>query len=199
MDPKKNFGDELNAWLWDRLAPGLFDDDASTLVLGIGSIIHDEVPRAKNKIIFSSGLGCGYFPQDYSEEWNIISVRGPLTKQILKLPKGKDVTDGAILLATLKECRPIDVNERDGDVVYMPHHTPLDYSSWQEVCERANIGFVSPRTDSPDVIKVIKNAKLVIADAMHAAIVADTVRVNWIPVCGTPISNFLNGTIGQDR
>ena len=34
-----NFGDDLNGWLWEELAPGRWSDEADTLFCGIGTII----------------------------------------------------------------------------------------------------------------------------------------------------------------
>src|SRR5690606_11437285 len=56
---------------------------------------------------------------------------------------------------------------------------------------RAGICFIDPRADSRESIERIRRAGLVVADAMHAAIVADTLRVPWVPVATSPeISAF---------
>ena len=39
QDPKGNFGDDLNPWLWERLLPGRLDDDPSELLVGMGTIL----------------------------------------------------------------------------------------------------------------------------------------------------------------
>ena len=39
-DPKRNFGDDLNPWLWDQLLPGLIDDvDDDRFLIGMGTIL----------------------------------------------------------------------------------------------------------------------------------------------------------------
>lgn len=188
--PKKNFGDDLNAWLWPRLLPGFFDDDPSAWVSVIGTIINDKMPEAETKIVFSSGAGYEAPPKGFGGKgWRIICVRGPLTAKVLNLPESLAVTDGAILLASLPEYKPMAEKERSG-VVFMPHHRALDYGFWEQACKRAGIGFVSPREDSLIILEKLKSAKLILADAMHAAIVADTLRVPWVPILA---SSSING------
>lgn len=188
--PKKNFGDDLNAWLWPRLLPGFFDEDSSAWVSVIGTIINDKMPEAETKIVFSSGAGYEAPPRDFGGTgWRIICVRGPLTAKVLNLPESLAVTDGAILLASLPEYKPTAEKDRSG-VVFMPHHRALDYGFWEQACKRAGIEFVSPREDSLIILEKLKRAKLILADAMHAAIVADTLRVPWVPILA---SSSING------
>ncbi|KGT95834.1 exosortase [Erwinia typographi] len=177
-----NFGDDLNAWLWDELLPGVFDDDESLRFAGIGTILSSSLPQAKNWIVFSSGVGYGRLPYNFGGEgWDIVSVRGPLSAHILGLPKEKAITDGAALLASLPEFQPLPEAERSG-TIFIPHHDALHTGRWQQVCEMAGIEFVSPQNESKYVINKIRKAKLVLADAMHAAIIADAMRVPWVPL-----------------
>lgn len=186
---KKNFGDDMNTWIWDELLPGFFNDNEDALMCGIGTIIRDDIPKAKKNIIFSSGVGFERLPEDISDKrWDIICVRGALTAEILGLDKSKVVTDGAILLSTLPEFKALPEKDRSG-IVFIPHHRALDFGRWEEACRKAGIEFVSPREDAKAVIHKLRNAKLVIADAMHGAIVADTMRVPWIPVVVTSSIN----------
>ncbi len=186
-----NFGDDLNAWLWDELLPGVFDDDESLRFAGIGTILSSSLPQAKNWIVFSSGVGYGRLPYNFGGEgWDIVSVRGPLTAHILGLPKEKAITDGAALLASLPEFQPLPESERSG-TIFIPHHDALHAGHWQQVCEMAGIEFVSPQNESKYVINKIRKAKLVLADAMHAAIIADAMRVPWVPlVTSNQINTF---------
>lgn len=189
-DKEKNFGDDLNDWLWDALLPDAFDGQKDSWMSGIGSIINDKMPEGKKKLIFSSGAGYGFLPKHVgSKDWNIISVRGPLTAEVLGLSEDSAVTDGALLLSFLPEFSPLPDSSRNG-IIFIPHHACLDYSAWKDVCKKAGIEFLSPREDSRKVIKRIRSAKLVLGDAMHAAIVADTLRVPWIPVSATPGLNI---------
>ena len=55
-------------------------------------------------------------------------------------------------------------------------------ASWQEVCDGAGVSFVDPRRPSKSVVEEIASADLVLAEAMHAAIIADAYRVPWLPV-----------------
>ncbi|EPJ9743953.1 TPA: hypothetical protein ACGQUI_002360 [Klebsiella oxytoca] len=177
-----NFGDDLNKWLWDEMQAGFFDDNADIRFSSIGTIINKGMPPAKKWIVFSSGIGYGYAPKGFGDDnWDIICVRGPLSAFILDLPDDKYITDGAALLSTLPEFKPLPEEERKG-IIFIPHHNALDTGNWEKVCEQVGVEFVNPTLDSKFVIQKIRHAKLVLADAMHAAIISDAMRVPWIPM-----------------
>ncbi|KOC89220.1 polysaccharide pyruvyl transferase family protein [Winslowiella iniecta] len=180
--PEGNFGDDLNDWLWQDLLPGVFDNDESFRFAGIGTIISANLPAAKNWVVFSSGVGYGIPPANFGDaSWNILSVRGPLSAHVLGLPKEKAITDGAALLSTLAEFPVVPESERKG-IIFIPHHDALKTGQWEEVCRRAGVEYVSPQGDAKEIINKIRHAKLILADAMHAAIIADAMRVPWVPL-----------------
>ena len=185
-----NFGDDLNRWLWKRICGCDLDTDDGTLLLGIGTIIsRNLIPLDKRYIVLSSGVGYAPIPLSFGgPEWEILSVRGPLTAAVLGLPPDKAIIDGAALLRLIPECEPLPESERAG-IVFMPHFATLATGNWRRVCEMAGFEFLDPFVDSEATVQRIRKAKLVIADAMHAAIVADTLRVPWIPVSLSPQSN----------
>lgn len=186
-----NFGDDLNGWLWKRLAPEVWSDDSETLFTGIGTIIGNPMPASKRIVVFSSGFGYSPIPADWNtSRWNVAAVRGPLTAKILNLPSDDAVADGALLLRTLPDFAVVPQSQRNG-TIFVPHHAALRTPGWQEASDRAGIELLDPRRDSHDVIRRISSAKLVIADSMHAAIIADAMRVPWIPVAtSNHISTF---------
>ncbi|MCS4274562.1 MULTISPECIES: polysaccharide pyruvyl transferase family protein [Raoultella] len=184
-----NFGDDLNSWLWDTLLPDFFDEDDSVRMSGIGTIINTAMPKAGKWIVFSSGVGYGNPPANFGDDsWDILSVRGPLSAKVLGLPQDKYITDGAALLNTLEEFKPLSEGERSG-VIFIPHHHALLTGNWQYVCELAGVEFVNPQWDAKLVINKIRGAKMVLADAMHAAIIADAMRVPWLPLITSPQIN----------
>jgi succinoglycan biosynthesis protein ExoV len=191
-DSVPNFGDAINHWLWPRLLPDCWDPDDGVRFSGIGTIISAQMPTAKRWIVFTSGAGYGGLPPDFRDasRWTIVSVRGPLTAAVLGLPRTAAISDGALLLATLPEYAPAPDRERDG-IVFMPHHSVDRDVDWQGLCKQAGIEYLSPRDESRAVIARLRRARLVLADAMHAAIVADTLRVPWLPMATSPqISTF---------
>jgi succinoglycan biosynthesis protein ExoV len=190
-DPRGNFGDDLNEWLWERLLPGRWDGGDDIRFSAIGTLIGPAMPPARRWIVFSSGAGYGPPPAGFlGNGWTISCVRGPLTCHVLAIDGRNAVTDGAALIGALPEFAPLPEDRRCG-TVFMPHHNALRVGAWPEACERAGIEFLDPRQDSHTTVARIRRAKLVIADAMHAAIVADSLRVPWVPVMTSPeISTF---------
>jgi succinoglycan biosynthesis protein ExoV len=195
-----NFGDDLNSWLWPRVLPDVFvssgsdvPDDAGSdvLFLGIGTVIVKELPDAPRYVCFSSGAGYGGpHPTFGTERWTTVCVRGPLTAKVLGLPASKIAADGAVLLAALPEYAPLAESEREG-VVFMPHLEHLESGDWEEICKRAGVELLSPHVPSREALERMRRAKLVLADAMHAAIAADALRVPWVPVaCSNRINSF---------
>jgi succinoglycan biosynthesis protein ExoV len=185
-----NFGDDLNRWMWKRLVEHPLDVEDRTLVLGIGTVIGRHMIPAMDKfIVISSGVGYDAPPEGFGgAEWKILSVRGPMTAKALGLPDELAVIDGAALLRLLPECEPLPESEREG-IAFMPHYESLHTGNWRKVCKLAGFEFLDPREDSERTVQRIRKAKLVIADAMHAAIVADSLRVPWIPVVTSPQSS----------
>jgi succinoglycan biosynthesis protein ExoV len=201
-DHESNFGDDLNRWLWSRVLGSPLNVEDGVLLLGIGTIIAQGfVPPGKKYIVLGSGVGYDAPPADFGgSSWEILAVRGPLTAAALGLPEAKASTDGAALIRLLAEFEPLPEEERSG-IVFMPHYELLATGNWQQVCKIAGIEFLDPRDRSEQTVHRIRKAKLVIADAMHAAIVADTLRVPWIPVVLSPQSNsfkWLDWTLSLD-
>jgi hypothetical protein len=175
-----NFGDELNTWLWPRLLPDFFDDDGRTLFIGTGSTIGDHYDKAAKKIVFGTGYVPQYLsrPDVHSNDWKIYFVRGPRTAQLLNISPALSLGDSAILLRTLVEFR-----ERVPKVIsFIPHWESLERGHWQQVCELAGINLIDPRRPVEEVMQELLRSKLVVAEAMHGAIVADAFRIPWIPL-----------------
>ncbi|WP_445777442.1 polysaccharide pyruvyl transferase family protein [Shewanella sp.] len=180
-----NFGDELNKYLWCRIIePGFFDEDKETLFLGIGSILWNDYPQKSKKIVMGSGYG-GYtgIPNVNDGSWDISFIRGPRTAQLLNIDKSKIITDAAILTKYLDFS---DVNSpivEGKKVGFMPHFQSIQRSNWKDVCNLSGIIYLDP-TD-PDILKtlsIMKSCDFIISEAMHGVILADTLRVPWIPI-----------------
>jgi len=188
---RTNFGDDLNIWLWKELLPRLWEQDGVRFS-GIGTILNQELmPPGHKWIVLGSGIGYGRPPVDFgSDSWQVLAVRGPLTARALKIDRSFAVTDGAILLSALPQCKPLPESERSG-IVFMPHYQSMPAGNWEEVCRVAGFEFIDPCGSSKAIVERIRRAKFVLADAMHAAIVADTLRVPWIPLITSSTINTL--------
>ena len=152
--------------------------------MGIGTVIGLwELPRNTEKLyVFSSGFGYGYVPK-FDERWEIICVRGPLTAQALGIDEKLAITDAGVLSDVLIE----HSIEKKYKCSYIPHHYSEEkYGHWPELCAERGIHFISPiitNTNSVlDVIHEIARSEVIICEALHGAIIADTLRVPWIPV-----------------
>lgn len=184
--PSGNFGDDLNPWIWETLAPELFDEDDSRLLVGIGTLINDKAPLKPMKFVFGSGVGYNGAPR-IDASWHFYCVRGPRSAKFLDLDPSLAISDPAVLLTQVAGPAP----EPTGKVYFMPHHSSLANADWRPVCAAAGIEFLDPSDDARETVHKIRGARLVIAEAMHAAIVADAFRVPWIPVsCYDHILDF---------
>ena len=185
-----NFGDELNRWMWRELYPELFDDnkrddesDDGIDFIGIGTILDRHLPTRGLNVVLGSGTGYAPPPDIRANpaQWCVYGVRGPLTAELLDLPREAVLTDPAILLADHPRWRDKPRGE-SGNVIFIPHWKSIRFGQWQAACELAQIEFVDPCGDARTVIDRIAGARLVIAESMHAAIIADALRVPWVPV-----------------
>lgn len=190
--PHGNFGDDLNAWLWPQLLPGLWDDGSDGITfVGVGTILNKLVPQTRLKIVLGSGVGYSPLPQNLHDgSWCVLGIRGPLSARAAGLPARTVITDGAILLGTIDGLVKPD-GMRTGDVVFVPHVSSTETGAWEDVCAELGITYIDPRWDFHKVFALIGNARLVLTEAMHGAIVADTLRVPFVPlVSSREISSF---------
>lgn len=189
QDPKRNFGDDLNPWLWDRLLPGMIDGDpASGLLLGVGTILEpwfvEQLEPGVRKFVLGSGGGMSVPTIKLDNSWTVRAVRGPLTAAYLGLPANMAATDPAMCIARHWD-RPA---KKRGGVGFMPHHASLRRWNWRGVCEAAGLRYLDPHGDPLETVGAIAHCDVVLAEAMHAAIVADALRVPWFPLQISPIN-----------
>jgi succinoglycan biosynthesis protein ExoV len=175
--PEGNFGDDLNPWLWSRLAPDLVEPRASALFLGIGTLLSRKVPAEPHKFVLGSGCGYGRLPV-IDSRWRIYGVRGPLTAARLHLDPVPALGDPAILVRSLG----LPAQRTLHPVSFMPHHRSMPQADWPALCRRAGLHCIDPRGAVGQVLREIQQTGLLLAEAMHGAIVADALRVPWIPV-----------------
>lgn len=177
-----NFGDELNAWIWQSVLPrGFFDDDETTLFLGIGSIIQDIYPKDALKVVVGSGFAGAYsaVPDVHDGSWDFRFVRGPETCRLLGIDPALAITDAAILLRAVGD---LPAPAEGIKAAFMPHYESVERGNWKAVCAEAGVHFLDPTRPSREVLAEVRGARLVITEAMHGAIVADAMRTPWIGV-----------------
>jgi len=183
----KNFGDDLNPWLWQRLLPGVFDADASTLFVGIGTILNDAMPKATRTVVFGSGVGYGKGIPRVDDTWKIYCLRGPLTAKALGVSPELAVSDPAMLIGRLVNCENTNKKHR---YAYMPHLRNAS-QAWEEICQSIGFGYIDPRWSVDRVLAAFNQTGTLITEAMHGAIVADALRIPWIAVyTGSGILKF---------
>ncbi|MEO1447604.1 MAG: polysaccharide pyruvyl transferase family protein [Cyanobacteria bacterium J06635_11] len=200
-DRQPNFGDELNHWLWPRLRPNIFDQDDSTTFIGTGTLLnnklHTRVPTAKRLVIFGTGAGYELPLKRIPVQWDIHCVRGPFSARLLNLSPEKAITDGGLLVAdvftppsqtTQSQAAPAQTTPPQSRYSFMPHiHSANDAAEhWQRICQQANVRYIDPRWPVEKVLNAIHSSELLLAEAMHGAIVADALRVPWIPITTGP-------------
>ena len=181
-----NFGDHLNPWLWNQLLPGIFDDDETTAFVGIGTLLNnlllERLPKAGKIAIF--GSGAGYETSEIgldNNSFKVYCVRGLLSARKLGIPDELAVGDGAILIRRVYKPTEHKVNQ----FAYMPHIHHALYGGetvWNSICEQIGFKYIAPYWPLEQVLSAISQTKVLLAEAMHGAIIADALRVPWIPV-----------------
>lgn len=186
-DPQGNFGDDMNPWLWDRLLPDLLDDNNEEhLFVAIGTVLSHRLPQARRYTVFGSGVGYGDKPNTGIGEWDIRFVRGPLSAEALQLGEGSHITDPAILVSEFMPEVP-----KQHKFGFVPHHDSVRNFNWEPLCIKAGIHYISPQQSPETAMREIASCEVIIAEAMHGAIIADSFRIPWIPVrCYPHILDF---------
>src|SRR5579862_4901816 len=155
---KTNFGDELNNWLMPKIFPGLFDDDASAIFLGIGSVIFDFHPASSLKIVYGAGYG-GYTPLPrFDDTWRFYCVRGPRTARACGLGAEMVAGDTAILINKFRAA-----SKQRAGLSFMPHYDSVPRGHWAMACELAGVRYIDPRAPVEDVLDAIESSEALLA------------------------------------
>jgi succinoglycan biosynthesis protein ExoV len=174
--PERNFGDELNGYLWPALLPDFFDEDTDARFLGIGSILDSRHKHTLTKVVAGAGYG-GYEPWiPLDKTWIVHWVRGPRTASLIGLPPALGIGDPGSLVPLAGLTPP----RTDQDTGFMPHFESASRGAWEEASELAGVTMIDPREDPLSVIAAIGKCRVLMSEALHGIIVADALRVPWI-------------------
>lgn len=179
----QNVGDELNRYLWPVLLGDAISDESDVALLGIGTLLNERfcqrIADSSRVLVLGTGAGYGDLPR-VDERWVFYAVRGPRTCEVMGLDRALGVADAAYLLGSL-DWRKQTAKLGGRRVGVVPHHASLGYIDWERLCQESGVEFVSPELPVADFLERIGELDLVLAEAMHAAILADVLRVRWVP------------------
>lgn len=175
-DGTSNFGDELNVHIWKHFLPNFFDDNDNRVFFGIGTILRAAKKYYPNSEIIVFGAGAHGVDQKPNLNFQTIFVRGPLSSALLN--NSKFITDPAILTPIVF---PFNNPIKKHSYSYIPHFSVANHS-YKRAVERLGINYIDPRSSVDSIIEDINASKVLICEAMHGAIVADSYRIPWIPV-----------------
>jgi succinoglycan biosynthesis protein ExoV len=177
-DPHGNFGDDLNPWMWEQLIPDLLDNDTTEILVGIGTLLNHRLPRTGRLHIMGSGAGYG---EKMVVDSNCVfhAVRGHQTAQLLGLPSSAVVTDAAVLIREIGV--PASPLSRARVGVMFTGQSLSNYD-WESLCHQEGLVFISCHWSVERVFAEMQRCDVLLTEAMHGAIVADALRVPWVPI-----------------
>ncbi len=175
---ERNFGDELNLWMWRRYIPEEFFLRNEGQLLGIGTLIRPEYIKERPLVIFGTGAGFARFSRKDLEGASVRFVRGPRTAAAIGQPN-KWITDPGVIVA--------DQIKNDSKKLYecsfMPHwETEKEQPTLRDALAEEGIHYISPTRDVDTVLSEIAASEKLLTEAMHGAVCADALRVPWVPL-----------------
>ncbi|MCC6493817.1 MAG: polysaccharide pyruvyl transferase family protein [Pirellulales bacterium] len=181
-DWRGNFGDELSPRFFAAICPGYEHITSYDRLFGIGTLLNESSGRLGRDIVFGSGYGQGSPPPIDRDSTLVLGVRGPRTAAALGLDiEHAVIGDPALFLPHLPEFlrgEPLS----DAPVVFALHHRAAELWNFSSF-NSPDVFFLDPGGASiENYVATIRNAKLVLADSMHAAITAASFQVPFVRV-----------------
>lgn len=181
----ENFGDVIGLRLADVFFPRVLDDDAREQLLMVGTMIDRHAPAGTEQIVIGAGTGYRTGRPSLLRR-TVYAVRGPLTARAMGLEPRLGCIDPGFLFAST---HGVGGDEKvPSEPLFMPHWR-TDLSSgegWRRACAMARVGYCSPLDDPERILRRIRRAPVVITEALHGAIVAESCGVAWIPLVVGP-------------
>lgn len=179
-DVRGNFGDDLNQTFFDEVCPN-YRSAPYEKMYGIGTLLNNAHGLIKNTLIFGSGYGQGRAPDIDLKTTRILGIRGPVTAKALNIdPETYVIGDPALYLPKIPSFNTSTLKK--GSIVICVHHRTAE--EWNLPSDSINdVYFLDPGAHSVnDYISIIRHADLVLAEAMHGAIVAMAYRIPFVRV-----------------
>lgn len=193
LHSRHRFMDRLNEWLLlQYLRKYATLDETSVLFGGVtfnkylvpGYI----TPFSRQILLLGTGVDENFPLTTPPHNWAVYAVRGPLTAQKLSLPPQKSVTDSAILL---KGVLPPLSQKRHYPRTYLADIQGSRHRhALEKICAEFNIHLISLQNSMEKILEVLQQSQCVITDSLHGAIVADTLRIPWIPLLPPQVGDF---------
>jgi succinoglycan biosynthesis protein ExoV len=178
-----NVGDQLNEYIWKKEFQLLLEDKREDIdLLAIGSILHKSLCKGNKTIVFGTGARSSDSLPNIDEKWDIRFVRGPNTVYALKKQNinVKYITDPGLLISKYFSVEPTKQNKNKKKTVGIVPYYRSNHEAWAKVAEVAGLVFISPTLDVDTFCKKVKACDLILTEAMHGAIIADSFRIPWI-------------------
>ncbi len=177
-----NFGDDLNALLWDTLFPDLETLSERIWFYGIGTLLggqHNSGGRVR--VVMGSGVG-GACRAQPGGGWDFRWVRGPLTAAEFKISAERALGDGAILWPELYRGEP----SKSGPVGIIPHHGTWQSFDWRLVADQLashglDVVLINPKQSPLAIRDAIAQCSRILTESLHGGIFADAMGVAWAP------------------
>ncbi|MEL6938545.1 MAG: polysaccharide pyruvyl transferase family protein [Cyanobacteria bacterium J06598_1] len=192
VNQQPSLASKLNSWLWPQLDAALgtelfgTDADQAIELVGSGALGYDTLRSSgdrKQLVIFGTGLSSAPALPAVPLSWDIRCVRGPLSADRLGLPVGKAITDAGLLVSLVFEAS----SEREGcSFIPQMQHASEAGESWQRICEQSGIRYIDPRWPIEQVLRAIASSERVLAESVTGAIMAEALRIPWIPIASSP-------------
>jgi succinoglycan biosynthesis protein ExoV len=182
-DRGENFGDYLSVVILRALGvkpePPVADEPSLFAIGAILSTHHYRAAEASKVIVWGSGAG-QWSADDPPLDFR--AVRGPITRDLFRLPVETPLGDPALLLPDLVRVSPVPV----ATMLYVNHvgADPAITPDWADASVDTRLTGPNAYAEALAIVARIAAAKFVAADSLHGAIVAQAYGVPWAP-CST--------------
>ena len=170
---------EINMEPFPKKEDGIVDAGDRDVLVRIGTLLNARFPKSRKLYVMGSGVGYGERPS-LGDNTKINCVRGPLSAKALDLPESYAPIDAGVLVNRFLPDAP--------KVKYKFSYMPQISSGvkcpgvWEKICHELDFGYLDPTYSVDTTIRNIRETEVLLTESMHGAIIAEALRVPWIPI-----------------
>ncbi|RXZ32349.1 hypothetical protein D9O50_16455 [Oxalobacteraceae bacterium CAVE-383] len=175
--PHGNFGDDLNAILWQSIFPDIEQLSTGIGINGIGTILSKKSSLMMRTVVLGSGADRPNIEVN-AKDSDIRWVRGPRSARAVGVAPDLGLGDPAWLHADLYMAFEHRANAPIG---LMPHHASWETYDWEKVAGDAGMIAIDPRMAPAQVIARMRSCSRILSESLHGAVFADAMGLPWAP------------------